>query len=117
MVGWLHGPIAMKLPNAVLRFIRRGLLCLLVPYEAIFIFGSIITLMFGGPQGVASWYYHIFEAPLIGGKCVGGTCAFELAPSDLHRLGWARFWAIQFFYIILTVLFGALEWRLWKRKH
>ncbi len=106
----------MKLLKIVLRFIRRGLLCPLLPYEAIFIFGSIITLLFWGPHGVGSWYYHVFGVPLIGGSCIGDTCTFELAPWDLHRLGWARFWAIQFLYVVVTVWLGSLEWR-WRAEN
>ena len=107
----------MRFLKIALRLIRLVLLFLLLPYEAIFIFGSVIALILGGPHGVASWYYHISEAPLTGGKCVGNSCVFELAPEDLHRLGWERFWAIQFFYVALAVWLGSLEWRWRKGKH
>jgi hypothetical protein len=82
----------MKLLKIILRFTRRGLLCLLLTYEAIFIFGSIIALMFRGPSGVISWYHHVFDTPLIGGQCVGDTCTFESAPLYMGPPGSARFW-------------------------
>ena len=107
----------MKLLKITLRFIRRGLFCILLTYEAIFIFGSIITLKFGGPHGVISWYHHVFDTPYIDGKCVGDTCPFESDPSWLGRLGSARFWGVQLSYGIVTVLLGFPEWRSRKRKH
>ena len=101
----------MRFLRIVLRLARRGLLCLLLLYWAVFAGESIIALVSGGPARVAVWYRHVFEGHMVGRNCVGDTCAFTLGPWDLERLGWGRFWAIQFLYLFCTLPLGFFEWR------
>ncbi len=105
----------MKFLRIVLRLLRRGLLCLLLLYWTIFACGSIAALVSGGPTRAAAWYRHVFESHIVGGNCVGDTCAFTLSHSDLERSGWGRFWAVQFAYFIGTLLLYSFEWRALKK--
>ena len=99
----------------ILRLTRRSMLCLVLLYELIFIGGSAITFLLGGPGRTATWYRHVLETPLIG-NCVGDTCTFPLAPWDLQRLGWGRFWIIQLLYIAFALVLVFIERRAWNQR-
>jgi len=104
----------MKYYRLVLGLLRRGLLCLFLFYWTIFVSGSIVKLISGGPHRVAAWYEHIFWTPMVG-DCIRGTCTFS--PSDLSQLGWGRFWTIQLAYLTITLIPCIIEQRSWKKRY
>jgi len=66
----------MKLLKSFLRLTRRELLIAFTVYWAVLLSGSIAKFVSGGPVGLAKWYEHIAEGPLVA-KCVADTCTFS----------------------------------------
>ena len=105
----------MKFVLAAIRLTRLALLSVFALYWVVFICGSIIALVSGGPPRLTAWYIHIFEGPLVG-KCVADTCTFTDTGFDPRRQGWGRFAAAQLLYLTITLLLVFFEWRFQRKK-
>lgn len=91
--------------------IRRGLLCLLLPYWATFIGYSVVKLIEGGPNEVMAWYKHLGTWVVAGKGPLGDGPTFFI-----HKFDWRQFLAIQIFCLAVTLVLCFFEWPLSRSR-
>lgn len=94
----------------ILRWIRRGFLCLFVMYWVCFVCGTIVKLSEGGLTRTLAWYRYVGTWVVLGEES-GNSVTFII-----HDLSWRQFLAIQATCLAITMILVFFEWRRLKHK-